>query len=1193
MRLSKIKLAGFKSFVDPTTINLPGNLVSILGPNGCGKSNTIDAVRWVMGESSAKNLRGESMTDVIFNGSSARKPVGQAVVELIFDNSDGKLGGQYVNFNEVSVKRSVNRDSQSFYYLNNTRCRRKDVTDLFLGTGLGPRSYSIIEQGTISKLIESKPEELRVYIEEAAGISKYKERRRETENRIRHTRENLERLEDIRNELDKQLARLQRQARTANRYKQLKQDERQTKAQLNALQWRNIDNKSHQQQLEISAIETEFEKKTSELRQLELSIEQTRESHHTANEDFNQIQGEFYRVGSQIARLEQSIEHAQQRQKQNQEDFSEASTAYEQALQHLSVDNEKITEINNQIEQLEPQLQQYQQQTEVSQQQLDDCEQQMHDWQLQWDEFNHTAQEPGQIAQVQRSKINQLEQQIQRQEQKYARLEQELEQQSVEQLEVDLEELQIQQQTAEQLISEFEQLLQEHKQQSNDCVDQVNHCNHELNEAKNTLSKLNGKKSSLDALQSAALGKDSERAIDWLTEKDLSKNDRLAQYLTVAPGWENSVELLLGDFLEAVCIDSEQFQLSTADLSNFNNPDFPLTLVDQSAPVDQTAVHQTTAKQVSSGQKESLQGFSFLADLIQASQSIQHTLKQLLRNIVAVDTLQQAVDLLPDLERDFSIISRDGFYIGHNWLKVMQGSDEKSGVLAREKIVKEVIAELDEATLLSDEKQQLLENLQLLQTEAEQHKEHSQNEINRQNKLLAEIKNQLNNKQLRIEHIRNRKSQINTELEENKLQISFAHEEIEMATETLHQALEDIELYAEQKQQLQLQREEIKQQLQDVKESYHQDKEHSFNLEIRVNGLNSERNATDQALDRVKQQLQGLQNRCNQLKDLIQAESDPVHVLEEELEDYLSSKVLVDENLSQARNTLDDLDQKVRVFESQRVNVEQNIENIRDQLEQGRIHWQELKVKRQTQQENLDESGYILSELLLQIPENAKESDWQEELKQLDQKIKSLGSINLAAIEEYQEQQQRKEYLDAQNNDLVEALSTLEGAIAKIDRETRTRFKATYEHINTELKLLFPRLFGGGHAYLDLTGDDLLDTGVTIMARPPGKRNSTIHLLSGGEKAMTAVALVFAIFSLNPAPFCMLDEVDAPLDEANVGRFCKMVKEMSHQVQFVYITHNKTTMEMSDYLCGVTMKEAGVSRIVDVDIHEAADMVKA
>lgn len=1187
MRLSKIKLAGFKSFVDPTTINLPGNLISILGPNGCGKSNTIDAVRWVMGESSAKNLRGDSMTDVIFNGSSTRKPVGQALVELIFDNTDGGLGGQYANFNEVSIKRTVNRDSQSFYYLNNTRCRRKDVIDLFLGTGLGPRSYSIIEQGTISKLIESKPEELRVYIEEAAGISKYKERRRETENRIRHTRENLERLEDIRGELDKQLARLQRQARTAKRFKELKHNERQVRAQLNALMWRNIDNNSHQQQMLVSETEIEFEKNTSELRQIELSIEKTRVLHHTANEEFNQIQGEFYRVGSDISRLEQSIEHTRERSRQRQEDFSEATTAYNQAQQHLRVDKEKITRIQSQIHELDPQLEQLQQQSEISREQLYSCEQEVQNGQMQWEEFNHSAQKPGQIAQVERSKINQLEQQIQRLQQKHAQLDQDLDEHSIKQFITELQELKIQQQTGVQLLMEVEEQLIEQKQQTNECYNQVKQCNQELNDAKNRLSQLNGKKSSLLALQAAALGKDSRSAQDWLKQKQLSENKRLAQYLKVSTGWETVFEYLLGDFLEAVCVNKDTFRQSVEELSKTANLNFPLTLVD-SASVNSVMLSSTEVDSVHNSAHHCGREYIMLADLVQGNQLIQ----QKFNKIAAVESLQQAMNLLPSLGKDYSVISRDGYHLGHNWLKVMKGKDEKSGVLLREKVLNELHHEIDKHMLLINEKEQLLEIQRVIQVDTELQKDQLQNKLNQQNSLLNDINKQINTRQLQIEHITRRQEQIQIELEENQQQMSASHEEIALSKEILHQALEDTDIYEEQKQHLQMQREELQQQLQNFKEKAHQDKESGYSLEIRVNAFNSELKATQQALERVREQMQGLQNRCDQLNDLIRAETNPAQILEDKLENFLASKIKVDEDLSQSRNKLEELDQQVRLLESQKVGVEQTIENIRSHLEQRRIHWQELKVKRQTQQDILDESGFILSELLLQIPENAKESDWQDELKQLIHKVQSLGAINLAAIDEYQEQYQRKDYLDKQNSDLVEALLTLEGAINKIDCETRTRFKTTFELINSELKLLFPRLFGGGHAYLDLTGDDFLNTGVTIMAQPPGKRNSTIHLLSGGEKAMTAVALVFAIFSLNPAPFCLLDEVDAPLDEANVGRFCQMVKEMSQQVQFVYITHNKTTMEMSDYLCGVTMKEAGVSRIVDVDIHEAVEIVE-
>ncbi len=1176
MRLSKIKLAGFKSFIDPTIIKFPGNLVSILGPNGCGKSNTIDAVRWVMGESSAKNLRGESMTDVIFNGSSARKPVGQAMVELIFDNSDAKLGGQYANFNEVSVKRTVNRDAQSFYYLNNTRCRRKDVTELFLGTGLGPRSYAIVEQGTISKLIESKPEELRVYIEEAAGISKYKERRRETETRIRHTRENLERLADIRGELEKQLSKLQRQARSAKRYKELKHNERQVKAQLYALQWRGLDIQANQQQKVITEKEIEFEKYTSELRQLELSIEQKRESHQQANENFNTVQGEFYRIGGDIARLEQSIEHAHERKKQHQDDYLEATEAYNLAKNHVQVDEEKIVLISAEISQQEPVLAAYQQQAEMSEQQLHDGEQQMHDWQVQWDDFNHRANQPSQTAQLERSHLNQFEQQLIQRRQKINQLEKEQDNSGCEILQQDLEVLHCDAESAQEQSEQLTQQLEQQKSEMTHFYGKIKQLNDELNQHKNKLSQCHGKKSSLVQLQTIALGKDNHQAINWLKEKHLVNNKRLTDSLNVLPGWEKTVEYLLGDILESVCVTEQQFKHVVAELSQKSPLTFPLSIIAE-VPKSERAI-ESVSDELSA---------TLLVDLLDSNTVV----NQLLDNIYALQSLSQAIELLPKLTQGYSIITQDGYYLGHGWFKVVHTKNEKTGVLLREQALKELQLEINHLTDVVEKKDKLLENLRLSQIDAESLKEQFQMQLSHQNMTLSELNNKINNKKLRIEHLLSRQQQVVAELQEYQQDIVAISGKIDVSTAVLHQALDDVDSYAEQKQQLLCQKEELQQQLLESKNMSAQDKERSFNLQIKINALNSELNVTQQALFRATEQHGSLKKRCEQLNDLIKMHDDPAEQLQQELENYLSLKIEVDENLSQARNQLDNLDQKIRSFETQRVAIEQTLEMIRNQLEKARIFDQELLVKRRASQENLDQSGYSLTELLLQIPENAEESNWKNELKQLALKVQGLGAINLAAIEEYQEQQQRKEYLDSQNADLVEALTTLEGAISKIDKETRTRFKETFDTINAELKLLFPRLFGGGQAYLDLTGDDFLNTGVTIMARPPGKRNSTIHLLSGGEKAMTAVALVFAIFSLNPAPFCMLDEVDAPLDEANVGRFCQMVKEMSEHVQFIYITHNKTTMEMSDYLCGVTMKEAGVSRIVDVDINEAVDMI--
>ena len=549
MRLSKIKLAGFKSFVDPTVLSFPSDLVSILGPNGCGKSNTIDAVRWVMGESSAKNLRGESMTDVIFNGSSGRKPVGQCMVELLFDNSDGTIGGEYAKYNEISVKRTVNRDAQSQYYLNNVRCRRRDVTDLFLGTGLGPRSYSIIEQGMISRLIESKPEELRVYIEEAAGISKYKERRKETETRIRHTRENLERLEDIRNELDKQIAHLQRQARTAERYSELKKEERLKKAQLQALRWDAIDIKAKQQDALIQEKEISQEQQISELRSVEAGIEESRELNVDANDAFNTVQGDFYRIGADIARVEQAISHAKEKNHQLKEDLEQAERALQNLNIHLQEDEEKQLLLSTQLEDVEPEFEQASELEEQSAEMLSEYELAMQDWQMRWDEFNQQAQEPSQTAQIERTKISQVEQNISNQEQRIEKLQSELEHSSTANLQESLSSLEIELSESEEITNTLQKHLEQERENIQNIRDDNHQLNNELDTHRSDLQSLKGRKASLEALQQAALGKNDKSLQQWMSNQNIADKPRIAEQISVANDWNTAVECVFGDYL--------------------------------------------------------------------------------------------------------------------------------------------------------------------------------------------------------------------------------------------------------------------------------------------------------------------------------------------------------------------------------------------------------------------------------------------------------------------------------------------------------------------------------------------------------------------------------------------------------------------------------------------------------------------
>ena len=1179
MRLSKIKLAGFKSFVDPTVLSFPSDLVSILGPNGCGKSNTIDAVRWVMGESSAKNLRGESMTDVIFNGSSGRKPVGQCTVELLFDNSDGTITGEYAQYNEISVKRMVNRAAQSQYFLNNIRCRRRDVTDLFLGTGLGPRSYSIIEQGMISRLIESKPEELRVYIEEAAGISKYKERRKETQTRIRHTRENIERLDDVRLGLDKQIAHLQRQARTAERYTELKKEERLKKAQLQALRWETIDTQTKQQEAQIREKEIILEQHIAELRTTEAGIEETRELHIDANDHFNTVQAEFYKTGSEIARVEQAINHTREKNQQYKEDLQQAEESMAKVNSHLLEDNEKQAELNEQLADIEPDFEQSHELELQSSDMLADYEHSMQDWQLRWDEFNQQAQEPTQTAQIERNKISQLEQTITNQQRRIEKLEDEEKQLSTRHIEDSLAKIVDELGETKEISSDLQRQLDQERETIQTLRDDNHQLDKELDQQRSQLQTLKGRKASLEALQQAALGKNDKALQQWLERQEIADKPRIAEQISVVEHWQKAVECVLGDYLEATCVTTLEPLFSKLDSLQKSN----VSLVELS---EKQSLSQTDSQTDDFAQTE----LSLLATHINGADSL---IQPYLQGVYAASDLSLALQYRQDLKNNQSIITRDGIWLGSNWLRVLKESDQKGGVLAREQELNELNEQLIQTQELEEQFSRRIEQGRIEQQEMEHNRENHQTELNQYNHQLSQLHSQLSARQSRLEQINTRAERIQSEIKEIESQSEEQKILIEEATEQLHIALEMIEEFSQQRELLTEERDSHRSQLDEMRIKARENRERSHALEIQLRGVKSELASTRQAVNRLQEQLQQLSQRRQLLAESIHEDEDPLDQLTEELEHQLEARILIEDKLSLARQKVAELEQAMREFDTNRAKIEQKIQAFRSALESLRIASSELSVRRQTLNEQVIESGFSLEELFLAMPQEAAEAAWKNAVNELAQKIQRLGSINLAAIDEYQEQSERKKYLDAQNNDLLTALDILEGAIAKIDRETRTRFKETFDKINSGVQRLFPKLFGGGHAYLDLTGDDLLNTGVTIMARPPGKRNSTIHLLSGGEKAMTAVSLVFAIFELNPAPFCMLDEVDAPLDEANVGRFCAMVKEMSDRVQFIYITHNKTTMEMSDHLCGVTMKEPGVSRIVDVDIHEAVEMVES
>lgn len=1166
MRLKCIKLAGFKSFVDPTTVSFPSNLCAVVGPNGCGKSNIIDAVRWVMGESSAKNLRGESMTDVIFNGSGGRKPVGQATIELVFDNSDGTLGGEYASWGEISIKRKVTRDSQSNYYLNGNKCRRRDITDIFLGTGLGPRSYAIIEQGMISNLIESKPDELRVYIEEAAGISKYKERRKDTESRMRRTQENLERLTDIREELGRQLSRLERQAQAAEKYAEFKKEERESKAGLQALRWRGLEAQASEYRKIIGEHELKVEALVTERSGCDTSLERSREEYTGLGDTFNEVQGRYYAIGAEVARIEQAIQHVQDRAQEIEQDLEQTERNFVESEEHLRADRQKAVGWESELQEIMPELEKIESVEAISQEKLQTAEEDMQSWQTAWDEFNQTASEPRQQAEVQQSRIQHLEQVLRRLTDRIENIQGEYLGLSDSPLQEEIGSLQGQLAEVDLASGEKKQHLESMTKQMDQARTDAQQLDSQLDNSRTQLQTMLGRKASLDALQQAALGGEADQQ-QWLENNELENSPRLAETLQVESGWETAVETVLGSYLQAVCVD---------DLGSLGNKlesftKGELVLVDSSSNTEEPGS---------------------LGDLLVGKVKTAHS-NAMLSGIYAVDNLNSALAMRAKLKAGESVVTQDGLWLGANWLRVARDQDATVGVLKRKQELELLDQELPgcraNISNLEQKKSELGEHLRSLEAQ----RESVGSEVAEQQRQYAELRSTLSANEMQVEQFAARRSRADNELAEAKQQQQQEQENLAEARQLLSSAIEVMERDTQQREGLLKQRDEARALLDQVRQSARHDRDRKHELDMREKSVSTQLQSIRAGIERLEVQVTRLQERRAQLQDSFKQDEDPTLELKEQLASQLEVRLTAEKALADSRRAVEAVEHQMREVELRRNALEQDIQEQRSVLEQQRLAAQDVETRNKTIVEQISEHGFNLESLLETLPEEADISEWEQTLERIGNRIQRLGPINLAAIDEFKIESERKDYLDTQNAELQEALDTLENAIRKIDKETRTRFKETFDLINSSLQELFPKLFGGGHAYLELTGDDLLDTGVTIMARPPGKKNTTVHLLSGGEKAMTAIALVFSIFHLNPAPFCMLDEVDAPLDDANVGRYAKMVEEMSAKVQFVYISHNKIAMEMANQLMGVTMHEAGVSRLVSVDVNQAVELAEA
>lgn len=1160
MRLSTIKLSGFKSFVDPTTLNLPSNLTGVVGPNGCGKSNIIDAVRWVMGESSASRLRGESLTDVIFAGSTARKPVNQAMVELIFDNSDHSITGQYGAFDEISVKRTVSLDGNSNYYLNGSKCRRRDITDLFLGTGLGPRSYSIIEQGMISNIILAKPEELRVYLEEAAGISKYKERRRETETRIRHTKENLERLSDLRDEVGKQLEHLKRQARQAEQYKALQEQRRVTDAQHKALEHRAVDQRLASQREKLAADETRLEQTIAQMREAEREIETHRTLRDEATADLNTRQAASYEVSGNLARIEQQIEHQRELGERLNRAHADAAAQLAELVSHVGSDQARLDALSGMIAEDEPQLESLRTADGPLQEAQKASETAVQEWQAAWDAQNKAAAEATRAADVERTAIEHLERQALDAERRQQRLQEERTQFDLEALAAALSELK-EKHTAQLALSESQAGEVESRRS---VVAGLQEAQRELLErlhhTRQTNQSARGRLASLETLQAAALGQDAEAAMRWIRKHGLNDAKRVGERIRVDEGFESPVELALGPLLEGVLLESPQDLLSAlGELT-----DAGLALVD-------SAQHDRTVPATS------------LAARVQGPWAI----RQVLSRVHFAETIADAQQLRTQLAADELVITRDGVRLGDGWVGVLPAGAARQGALVREREIQTLRADIEKLTVDERELEARIDEGKQNLLRAEQEREEVQRQLHAAHRLASELGGQLQSQQGRIDSATNRISNIEKELQQSQDIQRSAQDKTREARSRQEVAVQKMATLNDERQALESQRQDLLQRRDAARAAARESRDRMHALALKVEGSRAQMQGLVQTLERMSGQRGQLDSRLAELTSQLSSGDSPLAGLEAQKQAVLDQRVAAERDLAQARAKLEGLDHDLRRFEQTRQQRNDQSLQQREQIANARLQQQASVLKIEQLLEEITKAGFDFADVAAQLTDDMDATRWGQTVIELDAKLRRLEPVNLAAIQELAEAEQRKVYLDSQNDDLTAALETLEDAIRKIDRETRGRFKDTFDRVNSGLQELYPRLFGGGHAYLELTGEDLLDTGVAIMARPPGKRVSNISLLSGGEKAMTAVALVFAIFRLNPAPFCLLDEVDAPLDEANVGRLAAMVAEMSEAVQFLFVTHNKATMEAAQQLAGVTMREPGVSRLVSVDLAEA------
>lgn len=1147
MRLSSLKLSGFKSFADSTTLHFKANRTAVVGPNGCGKSNVIDAIRWVMGESSARQLRGGSMQDVIFTGTAKRKPVGVASVELRFDNTYGKLGGAYNAYNELSVRRQVNRDGKSEYFLNGTKCRRRDITDIFLGTGLGPRSYAIIEQGMINRLVDAKPEEMRVFIEEAAGVSRYQARRRETMLHLDHTTQNLARLEDIASELKSQLKTLKRQSETAIQYKALESEIRTIKVEVLSFQCEQSARLQQEYTLSMNELGESFKLVRAELTTLEHDLTATSELFQRLIQQSTPLQQEWQQAEKKLAELKMTLEQKQSLFQQNTTTLSQLEQQKAQTKERLQLIELQLESLVDQQENQQENLQQQDHLAQQQSQQFQDLKAQQHTQAAQY------AQVKAQVEQQQQKhvhmqaqseqlakNISRIEQQKQTLTQQFAQIQPQDQQEGMQQLQDEKTRLQAQMLTLEQAIQDSTQQL---------ATLQTNYNEHKAQCAtlKSEIQILQSEQKNLNQL----LIKQSPK-----TQADVVQLMQVLQLADVAKPHANLIEKFLAKWLSAQVVEPDT--------------------VFQDSRARQLKIHVTLDSKTS---KIQLLDCESLSDWIASPQS------SLWQNVAIIESLSQALALQTQLQAGQSILSLDGYHLGPDWVIGLfydEAAQAGQGALSHRIRLDEIEQALAQQLPQYEQAEQQLPELQQQVQQLQQQLQQQQQQLKQQQQALQTLDVQMAKAEsaaqafaVQQQQLQNQLAQLDEQLEEDAMQKDDLEIDLHALAFKLEQALPQYKT-------LQVQVEQLNEQLDTSQQQFQQQQQEVELLRRQAVQTQQQIELLEKDATFLKAQYQQIVAQMEQAKKFV----DPVQLELPALETQFSEQQQQTEKLQKTwqewQVELNSVQSKQQQLTEQRQQQQQQDEQLRAKLEEKRLAWQSAKSDYQHYSEQLkDLNSEIITGLQIDVAAH------QQKLAKAQQQFDKLGAVNLAASEEYEEVTARFAELSHQIEDLQNTVSQLQAAMKSIDQETRKLFMNTFDQINTELQELFPKVFNGGEASLSLEDD--WQSGVKLMARPPGKRNSSLALLSGGEKALTALALVFAIFRLNPAPFCVLDEVDAPLDDANVGRFCNLVKELSEQVQFIYITHNKLAMTMATDLLGVTMPEPGTSKLVTVNLEEAAE----